>query len=78
MINISSMSGHRIVTAGGSGFYSATKQALRTLTETLRQEVRCVLCFIIIAYETDARQMEGKTHQLEKAHGGPGVLEGEA
>ncbi|KAK9847134.1 hypothetical protein WJX84_001220 [Apatococcus fuscideae] len=29
VINISSMSGHRLVTAGGSGFYSATKQALR-------------------------------------------------
>ncbi|KAK9816310.1 hypothetical protein WJX74_009060 [Apatococcus lobatus] len=42
VINISSMSGHRIVTAGGSGFYSATKQALRTLTETLRQEARAL------------------------------------
>lgn len=37
IINISSMSGHRVVQ--GSGFYSATKHALRALTEGLRLEV---------------------------------------
>ena len=42
IINISSMAGHRIAGGGtGGGFYSATKQAVRCLTESLRQEVRC-------------------------------------
>lgn len=40
IINISSMSGHRVPDgAGGGSFYSATKYALRALTEGLRQEV---------------------------------------
>lgn len=39
IINISSMSGHR-VPPGGGAFYAATKHALRALTEGLRQEVR--------------------------------------
>lgn len=40
IINISSMSGHRVPDgAGGGAFYSATKFALRALTEGLRQEV---------------------------------------
>ena len=40
IINISSMSGHRVPNgAGGGSFYAATKHALRALTEGLRQEV---------------------------------------
>ena len=41
IINISSMAAHRVPNAAGSGsaFYSATKHALRALTEGLRQEV---------------------------------------
>ncbi len=42
IINISSMSGHRVPdAASGGAFYSATKFALRALTEGLRQEVCC-------------------------------------
>ena len=41
IINISSMSGHRVPNAASGGaFYAATKHALRALTEGLRQEVR--------------------------------------
>ena len=41
IINISSMSGHRVPNAASGGaFYAATKYALRALTEGLRQEVR--------------------------------------
>ena len=41
IINISSMSGHRVPNgASGGAFYAATKYALRALTEGLRQEVR--------------------------------------
>ena len=40
IINISSMAGHRITgCATGASFYCATKQAVRCLTEGLRQEV---------------------------------------
>ena len=39
VINISSMSAHR-VPPGGHSFYAATKHALRALTEGLRQEAR--------------------------------------
>ncbi|MBD2256080.1 SDR family NAD(P)-dependent oxidoreductase [Pseudanabaena sp. FACHB-2040] len=38
ILHISSMSGHRV--PGGSGLYSATKFAVRSLTEGLRQELR--------------------------------------
>lgn len=38
VINISSMSGHRV--PGRGGFYSATKFAVRAMTEGLRQELR--------------------------------------
>ncbi|MDP6946737.1 MAG: SDR family NAD(P)-dependent oxidoreductase [Myxococcota bacterium] len=38
VLHISSMAGHR--TPGGSGLYSATKFAVRALTEGLRQELR--------------------------------------
>jgi NADP-dependent 3-hydroxy acid dehydrogenase YdfG len=38
VIHISSMSGHRV--PGGSGLYSASKFAVRSLTEGLRQELR--------------------------------------
>ena len=38
IIHISSMSGHRV--PGGSGVYSATKFAVRSLTEGLRAELR--------------------------------------
>ena len=38
IIHISSMAGHRV--PGGSGVYSATKYAVRSLTEGLRQELR--------------------------------------
>ncbi|MBD0336743.1 MAG: SDR family NAD(P)-dependent oxidoreductase [Cyanobacteria bacterium Co-bin13] len=38
ILHISSMSGHRV--PGGSGMYSATKFAVRSLTEGLRQELR--------------------------------------
>lgn len=38
IVHISSMSGHRV--PGGSGMYSATKFAVRSLTEGLRQELR--------------------------------------
>ncbi|KAK9915872.1 hypothetical protein WJX75_005527 [Coccomyxa subellipsoidea] len=41
IINISSMSGHRVPNgASGGAFYAATKHALRALTEGLRQEAR--------------------------------------
>jgi NAD(P)-dependent dehydrogenase (short-subunit alcohol dehydrogenase family) len=40
IVNISSMSGHRVPNgASGGSFYAATKHALRALTEGLRQEV---------------------------------------
>ena len=38
VIHVSSMAGHRV--PGGSGVYSATKYAVRSLTEGLRQELR--------------------------------------
>lgn len=38
ILNISSMSGHRV--PGKGGFYSATKFAVRAMTEGLRQELR--------------------------------------
>ena len=38
VVHVSSMSGHRV--PGGSGVYSATKFAVRSLTEGLRQELR--------------------------------------
>ena len=38
VVNISSMSGHRV--PGKGGFYSATKFAVRAMTEGLRQELR--------------------------------------
>tara|TARA_R110000850_G_scaffold249163_4_gene374068 strand:+ start:201 stop:959 length:759 start_codon:yes stop_codon:yes gene_type:complete len=38
VVNISSMSGHRV--PGKGGFYAATKFAVRALTEGLRQELR--------------------------------------
>lgn len=38
IVNISSMSGHRV--PGKGGFYAATKFAVRALTEGLRQELR--------------------------------------
>ena len=45
IINISSMSGHRVPNgASGGAFYAATKHALRALTEGLRQEVGVLLC----------------------------------
>ena len=41
VINISSMSAHRVPNgASGGSFYAATKHALRALTEGLRQEVQ--------------------------------------
>lgn len=39
VLHVSSMAAHR-VPGGGSGFYSATKYAVRALTEGLRQELR--------------------------------------
>ena len=38
VVHVSSMAGHRV--PGGSGVYSATKYAVRALTEGLRQELR--------------------------------------
>ncbi|MEO0415356.1 MAG: SDR family NAD(P)-dependent oxidoreductase [Verrucomicrobiota bacterium] len=38
VVNLSSMSGHRV--PGKGGFYSATKFAVRAMTEALRQELR--------------------------------------
>ena len=44
IINISSMSAHRVPNgASGGSFYAATKHALRAITEGLRQEVRACL-----------------------------------
>ncbi|KAF5903155.1 dehydrogenase/reductase SDR family member 11, partial [Clarias magur] len=40
IININSMSGHRVVQGGDTHFYSATKYAVTALTEGLRQELR--------------------------------------
>jgi NADP-dependent 3-hydroxy acid dehydrogenase YdfG len=40
IVHISSMAGHRV--PGGSGVYSATKYAVRSLTEALRQELRAL------------------------------------
>eukprot|EP00891_Asterochloris_glomerata_P009316 jgi/Astpho2/9316/fgenesh1_pm.00142_%23_1_t len=41
VVNISSMSGHRVANGGtGGAFYSATKHAVKALTEGLRQEAR--------------------------------------
>ena len=43
IINISSMSAHRVPNgASGGSFYAATKHALRAITEGLRQEVTCL------------------------------------
>ena len=44
IINISSMSAHRVPNgASGGSFYAATKHALRAITEGLRQEVSACL-----------------------------------
>ncbi|XP_071353138.1 dehydrogenase/reductase SDR family member 11-like isoform X2 [Trachinotus anak] len=40
IININSMSGHRVVQSAYTHFYSATKYAVTALTEGLRQELR--------------------------------------
>ncbi|KAJ8257051.1 hypothetical protein COCON_G00192030 [Conger conger] len=40
IININSMSGHRVVANAVTHFYSATKYAVTALTEALRQELR--------------------------------------
>lgn len=40
IININSMSGHRVVSNADTHFYSATKFAVTALTEALRQELR--------------------------------------
>lgn len=40
IININSMSGHRVVTIADVHFYSSTKYAVTALTEGLRQELR--------------------------------------
>ncbi|XP_029571102.1 dehydrogenase/reductase SDR family member 11 [Salmo trutta] len=40
IININSMSGHRVVFSADTHFYSATKYAVTALTEGLRQELR--------------------------------------
>ncbi|XP_063060897.1 dehydrogenase/reductase SDR family member 11 [Engraulis encrasicolus] len=40
IININSMSGHRVVPSSAVHFYSATKYAVTALTEGLRQELR--------------------------------------
>lgn len=43
IINVSSMSGHRVPAGGGAGgFYAATKHAVRAMTEGLRQEARAL------------------------------------
>ncbi|ASC72166.1 short-chain dehydrogenase family oxidoreductase [Halomicronema hongdechloris C2206] len=47
VIHIGSMSGHRV--PGGSGVYSATKFAVRSLTEGLRQELRATASDIRIS-----------------------------
>lgn len=48
IINISSMSGHRVPNgASGGAFYAATKHALRALTEGLRQEVSQIFYSLI-------------------------------
>ena len=57
IINISSMSAHRVPNgASGGSFYAATKHALRAITEGLRQEVspwppalQCLLSLISVA-----------------------------
>ncbi len=52
VINISSMSAHRVANgASGGGFYAATKHALKALTESLRQEVRLALPSRPTAYD---------------------------
>lgn len=40
IININSMSGHRVVPVAATHFYSSTKYAVTALTESLRQELR--------------------------------------
>ncbi|KAL0973191.1 hypothetical protein UPYG_G00200110 [Umbra pygmaea] len=40
IVNINSMSGHRVVHSADTHFYSATKYAVTALTEGLRQELR--------------------------------------
>ncbi len=40
IINLNSMGGHRVLTNSATHFYSATKFAVRALTEGLRQELR--------------------------------------
>ncbi|PNI47493.1 DHRS11 isoform 8, partial [Pan troglodytes] len=40
IININSMSGHRVLPLSVTHFYSATKYAVTALTEGLRQELR--------------------------------------
>ena len=45
IINMVGLSGHRIPDGPqGGGFYCATKSALKTITEGLRQEVRVSVC----------------------------------
>jgi len=40
IINISSMSGHRVVSSRPTHFYSATKHAVKALTDGVRNELR--------------------------------------
>lgn len=82
VIHISSMSAHRV--PAGSGMYSATKFAVRALTEGLRQELRKMRSDIRVTalspgyVETDfAEVYHGSSDAAEKTYGKFKVLQPE-
>jgi 17beta-estradiol 17-dehydrogenase / 3beta-hydroxysteroid 3-dehydrogenase len=82
VIHVSSMSAHRV--PGGSGVYSATKFAVRSLTEGLRLELREAGSDIRVAaispgfVETEfAERYHGSAEAATKAYGRYKVLESE-
>ncbi|MAQ14850.1 MAG: short-chain dehydrogenase [Sandaracinus sp.] len=82
VVHISSMAGHRV--PGGSGVYSATKFAVRSLTEGLRQELRaldsgCRVTAIspgIVATEFHARLL-GDAEEAQRHYERSGALAAE-
>jgi len=82
VIHVSSMAGHRV--PGGSGVYSATKYAVRALTEGVRQELRAVNSSIRVTsispgyVETGfAEHYHGSAEMAAKTYGQFKVLESE-
>ncbi|XP_068173184.1 dehydrogenase/reductase SDR family member 11-like [Antennarius striatus] len=67
IININSMSGHRIVNNADSHFYASTKFAMTALTEGLRQELREAKSHIRVTSISPAKV---KTSFFERFYGG--------